>query len=96
MSKGTKMNLKIKLFLKTLAILTPIEFLWFAISMVVAYYFNDFLGRSIAGVGFIIVPLIGSYILMIKELDNDEELKYKKFMAKLEGDNKKNGRSNRK
>jgi hypothetical protein len=80
------MNLRTKLLWKTLAILTPIELGWFGLSMMVAFYLNDFAGRSMAGLGFILIPLFGSYWFMLKELDNAEDVKYALF---LETQNKK-------
>ena len=83
------MNLRIKLLWKTLAILTPIELGWFAFSMFLGYYVNDFLGRSLAGLGFIFIPLFGSYWFMLKELDNAEDVKYRLFLEQEAKKNKK-------
>jgi hypothetical protein len=82
-------NIRTKLLWKTLAILTPIEFGWFGLCMFMAYYVNDFLGRSLAGAGFILIPLFGSYWFMLKELDNAEDVKYRLFLEQEAKKNKK-------
>ena len=86
------MKLRTKLLIKTLSILIIVEAAWFFLSMTVAAYLNDFIGRSLAGIGFIIIPLVGTYLLMFKKLCQIEDQLFNKY---LEEQNKKNGNSSR-
>jgi len=77
------MELKYKLMLKTLGFCLVIDFLWIIMAFCVAYFLNDFVGRSLAGIGVILIPIIISYKIFWNKIIENHVYAYMKEQEKI-------------
>jgi len=77
------MDLKKNLILKTFAFCLAIDTLWIVLSFLVAYFLNDFVGRSLAGLGVIFIPMIVSYKIFWNKIIENHVYSYTKAQEQI-------------
>ena len=69
--------------LKTLIFCIAIDLVWLILSFLVAYFLNDFVGRSLAGVGVILIPIIVSYKVFWNKIVENHVYSYTKTQESI-------------
>ena len=76
------MNLHHKLLLKTIGYVALYELITVIISAYIGYYWNDWVGRSLIGVGFIVIPIVVSYLIFWKKIQEYQEAEFQNWLLK--------------
>jgi len=77
------MKYKGKLFWKTFIIVALIELICFLVSYTIAFFVNDFIGRSLFALCLIFVPIVVSYFVFFNKLKEKFIFDYQKDIDKI-------------